>query len=262
MSEISRLALAKERSAILEARAQGAAALPELQVLARHDDAEVREIALYGLDEIGDRRGSPIFAEALLDPGPMVRGVAMRALLKRPDPAVYDLLLDAYDKSPEPVVRHTVALILGRIGAPTAKPADILRRFEAESDPFAEEGCLVALAKLGDERAQERFAELLAASRGRTRGRFLEHAAYLHAPWVIRALGPVLADRTPLLRIGDDGVPGPEYLRACDLAVNLVAEISGWHFSFPVARAVNYSDADLAEVARFVDATPNPVNTP
>ena len=258
MSEITRLALEKDRRAILEARAQGAAAFPELQILARNEDDEIREIALYGLDEIGDRRASPIFVEALLDRGPMVRGVAMRALLKRPDPAVYDLLLDAYDKSPEPVVRHTIALIIGLIGAPTAKPADLLRRFEAESDPFAEEGCIVALAKLGDERAQERFTELLAASRGRDRGRFLEHADYLHAPWVIHALRPVLDDLTPLLRIGIDGVPGPEYLRACDLAVNLVAAISGWHFSFPVDRNINYSAADLAEVQRFVDATPNP----
>lgn len=261
MSEITRLALEKDRRAILEARARGAAALPELTQLARNEDGEVREIALYGLAELNDRRTSPIFAAALLDPEPMVRGVAMRTLLERPDPAVYDLLLDAYDQSPEPVVRHNVALILGRIGEPTVKIEDVRRRFEAESDPFAEEGCLVALAKLGDERAQERVAELLAASRGRERGRFLEHAAYLHAPWVVRALGPVLADPTPLLRIGIDGVPGPEYLRACDLAVNLVAAISGWHFSFPVGRNINYSAADLAEVQRFVDATPSPAQT-
>ena len=256
MSEISDLALQKERMSILKARAAGPSALPELLALARNADGEVREIALYGLDEVADRRASPAFVAALLDPEPMVRGVAMRALLKRPDPAVYAELLDAYDQSPEPVVRHNVALILGRLGAPPVDLDELGKRHEAEADPFAQEGLVVALAKLGDEGARDRFVELLHASRGRDRGRFLEHGSYLAERWLLPALAPLLDDLTPLLRIGVDGLPGPEYLRACDMALNLAARISAWGFSFPIDGATNYSAGALAEVRHFLEAIP------
>ncbi len=256
MSEISDLALQKERMSILKARAAGPAALPELFSLARNTDGEVREIALYGLDEVADRRASPAFVEALLDPEPMVRGVAMRALHKRPDPAVHAALLDAFDQSPEPVVRHNIALILGRLGAPPVTLDELGKRFEAEADPFAEEGLIVAMAKLGHEAARDRFVELLHESRGRDRGRFLEHGDYLNDRWLLPALAPLLDDTTPLLRVGVDGLPGPEHLRACDLAVNLVARISGWGFSFTIGGRINYTPGDLAEVRHFLDAIP------
>ncbi|MEO7331731.1 MAG: HEAT repeat domain-containing protein [Minicystis sp.] len=256
MSEISDLALQHEKIAIVKARAAGPAALPELFSLARHTDGEVREIALYGLDEIGDRRASPTFVEALLDPEPMVRGVAMRALHKRPDPAVYPQLLDTYDQSPEPVVRHNVALILGRLGAPPVDLDELGKRYQAEADPFAQEGLVVALAKLGDESARDRFVELLHASRGRDRLRFLEHGDYLADRWLLRPLLPLLDDPTPLRWVGADGRPGPEQLRACDMVVNLVARISGWGFSFTIGGRINYTPGDLAEVRHFLEAIP------
>ncbi|MFO0758088.1 MAG: HEAT repeat domain-containing protein [Byssovorax sp.] len=256
MSEITDLALKRERMAILKARAAGPAALPELLSLAQNPEGEVREIALYGLDEIGDRRSAAVFVKALLDPEPMVRGVAMRALHKRPDPAVYQELLDAWDQSPEPVVRHNVALILGRLGSPPTDLDALGDRYEPEQDPLAREGLLVALAKLGDEGARARFAELLEASRGRDRGRFLEHCAYIDDRWVLPALEPVLDDETPMLRVGADGLPGPEYLRACDMTVNLVVKISGYGFTFPVGGRVNYPPGSIEEVRSFLQGIP------
>jgi HEAT repeats len=260
MSEITQMALEKDRRAILAVRAQGPAAIPELLRLAENPEDEVREIALYGLDEVGDRRALPVFAKALLDPDPMIRGVAVRSLHKRPDPSVYAELLDAYDKSPEPFVRHNVALMLGRIGAPTVKPAELVKRFKAEADPFAQEGLIVALAKLGDDVAKERYVALLHASSGRERGRMLEHAGYIHDRWVLKPLLPILDDTAPVIRIGVDGIPGPEYLRACDVAVDLAAEISGWRFSFEVAPGTNYTPGDLAEVRRFLEGIPGEVS--
>lgn len=246
------LALKKDRQAILRARELGAAAVPTLLQLARNANGEVREIALYGLDEVGDSRGSAVYAHALLDSEPMVRGIAMRALQHRPDAAVVDLLFDAYDRSPEPVVRQNVALILGRIGPPAVNPAELARRFKAESDPIAQEGLVVALAKLGDDSARKRFVELLDASRERDRGRFLEHVGYIHERWVLQALMPILDDTTSVLRIGVDGLPGPEYLRACDVAVNLLADLSGAALPFKVDGSTNYSAQNLAQARRVL----------
>jgi HEAT repeat protein len=256
MSKITELALHKERMAILEARKQGKAALSELFTLAQHEDGEVREIALYGLDEIADRKASPTFAKALLDPEPMVRGVAMRALHKRPDPDVMAELWDAYDQSPEPVIRHNVALILGRLGSPPVDLDELGKRYESEADDLAKEGLIVALAKLGDEGARQRFVDLLHASRYRDRGRFLEHCDYLNDRWILPALEPLLDDPTPLLRVGVDGLPGPEYLRASDMALNLIARISGWGFSFPIGGRINYAPHELAEARHFLQGIP------
>ncbi len=254
MGEITRLALKKERVAIVRAREQGAAAVPELLLLAAHAESEVREIALYGLDEVGDSVINPVFVAALLDPETMVRGVAMRALQKRPDPVLIPALLDTYVRSREPLVRHNVALMLGRLGPSTFASAALTRQLQSEADPLAQEGLVVALAKLGDESVRRRFIDALQASRGRDRVRFVQHATYLGESWLLPALAPWLDDLGPVLRVGVDGLPGPEYLRACDAAVNLVVAISGHRFSFPVGDRINYRPTDLAEVRRLLDA--------
>jgi len=82
----------------------------------------------------------------------------------------------------------------------------------------------------------------------------IEYAEYINQPWAARALVPVLLDKSEMLRIGVDGLPGavPEYLRACDLAVNAIAKITGATFSFPVNGRTNYTDEQLTEVRQFI----------
>lgn len=253
MSEITDLILRKERVAILRARARGPAAEPELLHLVDHADDEVREIALVALDEVGDARTAHVFAKALLDPYPMARGAAMRALERRLDPAIVPALLHAYDRSPEPVVRHQVARYLGRIGLPAVHREPLRLRAASEADPLAKEGLCVALAKLGDEEAREEFKELLAASRGRDRLRLLEEAREIGERWLLRPLELLLDDLTPVLRIGVDGKPGPETLRVCDIALEVIVEITGWRLSFPVDHRTNYSEAQRAELRGYLD---------
>lgn len=83
---------------------------------------------------------------------------------------------------------------------------------------------------------------------------------YLRAPWLLAPLRPVLDDRTELQWVGLDGHPElTQHLRACDLAVNLVAAITGHRFSFEVRgqeNPTNYTDDQLAEVGRFLRALP------
>ena len=111
----------------------------------------------------------------------------------------------------------------------------------------------MALARRGDPAGQAEFIRNLHAAKDRDLARYLEYAGAIKAKWLLPALLPILDDKTPLVRIGVDGLPQqPEHLRACDIAVNLVAAISGHRFSFRVAGNVNYSEEQIAEVRAYL----------
>ena len=112
----------------------------------------------------------------------------------------------------------------------------------------------MALASAEIPCAQMEFVRGLQAAKSRTLARYLDYAGLIKEKWLLPALLPILDDKTPLVRIGVDGEPSqPEHLRACDIAVNLVEDISGHKFSFPVAGNVNYTDAQIAEVKAFLE---------
>ena len=252
VNEMVNMVLAKNRIAVLKARVLGPVAMPSLLLLAKHHDGEVREVALYCLSEINDPRVAQAFVDGMLDAETMTRAVAMRELYPRLKSEHYWPLLHIYDQSPEPVVRHNAALMLGRIGLPTVDSAQLLRRFRTETDSFAAQGLTVALAKFGNPAAQQHFVELLATSMDRKRKELLDHAKDIHQPWLLPALLPLLDDEMPVLRIGVDGFPGIDYLRVCDLALNLISAISQKNFSFAGNGYQNYSPQARAEVKQFL----------
>jgi HEAT repeat protein len=244
--------LKKDPAAALLAREAGPSANPEIIELTKHQDAKVRRIALYCLDETGGADAARAMAAALKDDDPQVRGAALKGLIHRPDPVVYEALLRVYPGA-DKVVRQQIPLILGKMGG-RANPADLRRVCGAEADAEAREGCLTALASMGDPPAQMEFTERLHASKGRERARFLEYCDYIHQPWLLKPLGPVLDDTSPMVRVGVDARPDLiDSLRACDLAVNLIASIGKVSFSFPVNRMTNYTAAQIAEVKRLVE---------
>jgi hypothetical protein len=74
----------------------------------------------------------------------------------------------------------------------------------------------------------------------------------------LKPLLPVLEDQSTMVRIGVDGRPEiPEYLRACDLAINLVTAISRKSFSFQIDQKTNYTAAQIAEVRGFLKSLPD-----
>lgn len=252
--ELIRMVLDKQPEAALRARQVGPGANAELIKLTRNDDPKVRRIALYCLEETGGADAAGAFARLVLDEDPQVQAAALKGLGRHPDPAVYRTLLEAYDESPAPYVRQQIMLIIGRMPG-VAGLAEIKKRYSAEKDPEAREGPMVALARLDDQEVRVDFISRLHASAQRERARYLEYCRYIHAPWLLRPLLPLLDDKTPMVRIGVDARPEwPEYLRACDIVVNLVASISKHSFSFPIAGNTNYSDAQLAEVKAFLQS--------
>ena len=247
--------LNKEPSSANLAREIGEAAAPRLIPLAVHDDPVVRMIALGALVQTGGSGLEDVFINALSDESPTVSVEGVRGLQPRISLAIYAKLLEAYDKVEDPARRQDIALMLGRISE--AKPADLRERLEKEVDLFAKEGLTTALAKLGDKQAQADFLKMLESAKGRDVPRFLTHVEYIGKDWAMAGTRRILGDKTPVIRIAaDDDLPGesPEYLRACDLVVNMVARLKAAKFTFVVNGKKNYSDAELREVREYLSA--------
>jgi HEAT repeat protein len=246
--------LTKDPSATLLAKQLGKSATPSLIPLATNVDPVVREIALRCLDQSGGPGIAEVFVHALLDDSGSVRAAALTGLQSNLDGSIYGPLLSAFDKSMDAITRQQIALLIGRLHG--ARLRDLQQRCSAEKEAEAQEGCVTALARMGDNSAQADFVRRLHSAKDRELKRYLDHVSYIHQIWAARALGPILENKSPILRIGVDGLPGPEYLRACDVAVNLLVEIGGITLSFLINGHTNYTDSQLGEARRALRKLP------
>ena len=252
MQELTEMVLNKRAKASSLAREIGVGANPELIALAGNDDPDVRRIALNCLRETGGTDAAECMTNALSDNNSQVRAAALKGLYKHPDTAVFSKAIAAFDKSEAAYTRQQIALIIGLMGHPEAREA-LKTRLEKIDDDEVVEGMVTALARLGDPDARIEFVRRLQASEGKIRGRYLDHCEYIHQPWLVKGLEPVLDDETPMVRIGTDGDhPHNEYLRACDLAVDLTVSIAGAKFEFECGGDKNYTPEERAEVRKFI----------
>jgi HEAT repeat protein len=255
METLKAQVLAKNPDAAVRARQLGRKAAPLLAELSTREDAGVRRVALNALREVGGPEAIRAFLRGLADEDPQVAGSAAGGFAKHFEPAHAAELFAAYDKAPEGQARHEIALFLGRSSGVDAK--ELRKRLEAEKEPEAAEGLVVALARLGDKAAQDEFVRRLNASKERERLRFLEHVSYLGASWVLKPLLPLLDDSNVLVTRGVDARPKEMVqLRTRDLVIGLVAVLSGRSFSFKTDPNKNYTDADVDEVRRYLKGLP------
>jgi hypothetical protein len=255
MQNLIEQVLEKKPAAALTAKQIGPSANLELIKLTRNDDAKVRRIAVYCLNETGGADAAVAFARLTLDDDSQVRAAALEGLARHPGDIVPQTLLEAFDQSRDAYARQQLMMIAAKV--PGVSTAEIQKRYEPEKDQEVKEGLVVAMAHRDDPAGQAEFIRNLHAAKDRDLARYLEYAGEIKAKWLLPALLPILDDKTPLVRIGVDGLPRgrqPEHLRACDIAVNLVAEISGHRFSFRVVGNVNYTDEQIAEVKAFLSA--------
>ncbi len=252
METLKEMVLALDPGALALARQAGAGAAAALRELAGRPEAPVRVLALQVLLEAGGTAAVEACLSAALDDHPQVRAVAVRGLAALLDPARAPALLDLYDRCPDPETRRQLALAYGKMDK--ADAAALKKRQEKEREPEALEGLVAAAARLGDKDAQAEFARRLqAASSPEARARFLEYAELIGAPWVLKALLPLLDDATPVARVGADGRGEvPEYLKARDAAVNLATAIAKRKSPFKVDAGTSYGEPEVEDVRRFL----------
>lgn len=268
--------LAKDPTAMLLAKELGSFANSRIKPLATNEDDTVREIAIRSLNQSGGSGLDDVFVNALFDEMPTVRAAALNGLSNHLSEESYSKLLQAYPKISDPQHRKEIALLIGRIGG--ANVNDLKQLCGKEESAEAREGCLAALAKLGDPQSQAEFLSRLREAENQELKRFLDYVDYIKQVWALRGLMPVLNNKNPLADTGmcqmkkaeeavnkvkektspvDDFA---EILRACDIAVNLIAKIAGNKFPFPVNGAKNYDEAELAAARQILSALFSPEN--
>jgi hypothetical protein len=257
--------LEKDPTAMLLAKELGIYASSVLRPLTTNEDDVVRELAIRALNESGGSGLDDVFVNALSDEMPTVRAAALNGLKNHLSEESYGKLLQTYSKVSDPQHRKEIALLIGRIEGANAD--DLRRVCRDELLPETREGCLAALAKLGDPQARSEFLERLREAKNDELKRLLEYVDYIRQLWALRGLMPVLNDKTPLAGSGfcqmfveekreaavaDVKNQLAEILRACDIAVNLIHKIAGAKFPFPVSGAKNYDDLQLAAARRIL----------
>ena len=255
MDLLKQKVLNKEQRAVNLAQELGKSAIPVLIPLAENSDEDVRRLALNCLRYTGGGgdQVESIFIESLKDDSINVTTEAVKGLQQYLSSAIYTKLLEVYDEVKVGTRRKDIALMLGKIE--NAKIADLKEKYENEKDAEAKEGLMVALAKLGDGQAAEEFTNRLHKAEKQELKKFLEYVEYIEKTWALKALSPILSNKTPLIYIGVDGIDdgNAKDLRACDIAVNLIYKMVKPKFSFEVRGNKNYSDAELQQVKSFLN---------
>ncbi len=256
METVKEAVISLDPGALALARQAGGGAAAQLRELLRRPEAPVRILALQALLETGGAAAVEACLAAALDDHPQVRATAAAGLGTRLDPSRAASLLDLYDRCADAATRRLLALAYGRLDG--ADPSALTKRRERERDAEALEGLTAAAARLGHKEAQAEFARLLQASSGPdARGRFLGYVEYIGAPWVLKALLPLLDDPTPAWRAGADGRSEiPEYMRVRDAAVLLVSAISKRKWPFKAEAGTVFGEAEVDEVRRFLKGLP------
>jgi HEAT repeat protein len=213
-------------------------------------DPEIRELALLVLDEVGGLPAARAAAAAVMDENPQVVSVALRILRHHATPEVLEQVQGDFAMAQDPIVRRHLALVLGRIGASCA---DVLALEQSENDPETKDTLLLVAAHLGDRDARARAPVRWSTFGARSAQHLIEDLEFLAAAWALPELRAFLGDTTPVLRIGADGLPGPEYLRVCDLTVNLAARLGPPPFPFPTDGKTNYENEQLRQTGVYLD---------
>jgi HEAT repeat protein len=252
VDELVRAVREKDYAAQLQARRLGPPAAAPLTPLLGDPDADVRELAVLCLAETREARAGELLVPLVVDADPQVAMAAAKALHTVGGPAVVGALLGLLPRIDEALIRREATLVVGRFG--DAKHVPLLRdRLKRETAPEGIEALQAALGRLGDVAARDAFVKTLQGTEGTARARWLELAEYIGQTWLLGPLASVLADDKPVVRVAVDARPDLiQALRACDVAVVLIAKIGGAKFSFAVTRGKNYSTTEIQEARRFV----------
>lgn len=248
LSELEQQVLAKKPMSVRTTDQIGAASFELLSRLSRHQDAEVRMIALGCLRRLKDERLVPLFVQALADDSPTASVEALRGLKERLGELEAGPLLSIYPRLHDAQRREQVALLLAQRPETTL---DELRELAmGEQQTVALDALQVGMAIRGEHEAREYVLKALGNSWNEEMKRWLGLVELIDQYWVLEGVLPILDNEIPLVYLGVDGVGdhGPQYLRACDLALNIAAKIGRRRFPFSVDSGTQYSEEQRAWV--------------
>jgi hypothetical protein len=269
VSNLAQRVLQQDYTVQRDAKAMGDAALVELEPLLQHAEPDVRELAVLCVGESGGERAVELLLPRLRDDDPQVAMAALQGISLHLREAHVLELLQAHDAGVDPEVDPELVMLLGRYPAPLLsllQSGTLHERHRSARDPKVRASWQAVLAQLGDDAARRDFVEALGASVGETRKTMLDRSERIGGAWLLPALDPVLDDLTKLVRVGVDARPDLiDSLRARELAMLAVDAIAKrdpsvppFEPSFAISRSVQYTDAQAAEMQRWLRRLPRP----
>lgn len=236
-------------SAIDEAKGKGSAAIPALRRFASHKNYQTRQIVMTAVGRIGDPQGADILAQGLTDANINVRQAAANELSLKPYPGANEAILVQLIRSPDEMVRESLALAAGYIPGPRAM--EILRPMAQESGQLAV-NARMALAKLGDGPSRQAIIDATNDPLPRTRYEALAQLRYVGDPALVVHAKKRLSDREPAQRIGVK--KAPRYRRVCDQAVDTVVHLMKLKPPFEVNLERIYSEDEIQKTQKLSGA--------
>jgi len=251
MADINAMIKNKDCTAVDAARSAGPAAIGTAEPFLTNADEVIRLLAVDCIAAAGGPAAPDLLIRALDDRNEQVRGNAINGLHAQLPQGREKVLLKKWDDAKDPFVRQQIPMILGRMAAKQNVPELKARQ---PRDPRGEvnDGMTAGLAKLGDADARTQFAKMLADAREKRVAVVIGYVQYIDEQWVIPLLLPVLSRREMAVDLSSHRKTLTR--RGCDLAVDEVLRISKAKFSFAINPAANYTDAQIAEVTRYVEA--------
>lgn len=231
-------------SVISEVAPLGPGIARDIIPLASHADPEVRELALYCLNEAGGPEAPAVFAAALRDSVNAVRYRACLFLHRHHAPQQGPELRRLLRDEPDPYVRGELALILAEMG--DGEAALLLRtRLPHEPDQDARDKYRLALARLGDGQERRDIYAALASDRVEERYRALGDFAYVGDRTQAARLLPLLDDERPAENVAPGG--HARFVRLCDVTVRTLDALLAHPFPFRVEFTKEYSPEELRQ---------------
>lgn len=252
INELEQKVLAKDWEAlnIVDSMEAPETAIAPLEKLVKHDDVEVRELALNCVTMISDPRVPPILVEALSDSDPDNRIFALSSLEGSDAGSVAAGLLANLGHE-DGAVRSGVALLLGytTVGEAGEK---LKQRLAVEKDADAERSIKLALAKLGDGEMKDFFASQMDVPDSAVRLRTLADFRYIDDAGMSFRILPALDDTGQAHLISSKSKTEVKFNRVCDAAINLIDELNDHPFTFEVDEYKIYGDEEIAEAKKFL----------
>ncbi|MCB9845609.1 MAG: hypothetical protein H6811_06455 [Phycisphaeraceae bacterium] len=249
---------AHDWSAVQLAQGMGPSAVSQVRPFLTSGDEVQRLLAVDCVAAAGGKDAPDILLQMAADPYEQVRGNASVALNRLPPVGRSARIGEVYDGTRrDDFVRRQLAMVLGRV---EDKDAGRVLTARLESPDIAVESIEVvdalvaALARRGDAPSRTRFALHLSEARGKRIASLVDLSKYIDQPWLIRAWGPVLANRDIALVLATHEITVER--RACDLAVDEIARLSQRQFTFPIAPYGQYRPEQIAEVRTFAAQQP------
>jgi hypothetical protein len=222
----------------------GPDAASALLPLLDHPDLKVRELAVYCLDAGGGKDASKGLFKALHDRSETVRDAAIRFLERHVNSTDVPALEMEVQKNPDPMVRETVALLLGRSRQPDAIPP-LHVQHTREPNTRTKRALALALARLGDPTGRQVvLSRLTDADPGKV-AEAVTDLIYVDDPKLLVHTALLLDDMRQGKNVGPSH--GPIIKRVCDVVVETMDAMLNHPFSFRVSLAGKYSPAELAE---------------